>query len=125
VDEVWGARLILMNVGGCEWGFEVVFASELVGGWGLIKRCLSINEGGGSEYDEAAPAGGAAAAAPERGALAWPSAPTSTSTRWALLTLWPCHAWHGRGLSEVPAAAIRGNNNIRRILENHNIRTPA
>jgi hypothetical protein len=33
-----------------------------------------------------APAGGAAAA-PERVALAGPSAPTSTSTRWALVTL--------------------------------------
>jgi hypothetical protein len=32
-----------------------------------------------------APAGGAAAAAPERGALAGPLAPTSTSTRWALV----------------------------------------
>jgi hypothetical protein len=32
-----------------------------------------------------APAGGAAAAAPERGALAGPSAPTSTSTRWAMV----------------------------------------
>jgi hypothetical protein len=34
-----------------------------------------------------APAGGAAAAAPERGALAGPSAPTSTSTRRALVTM--------------------------------------
>jgi hypothetical protein len=33
-----------------------------------------------------APAGGAAAAAPKGGALARPSAPTSTSTRWALVT---------------------------------------
>ena len=33
-----------------------------------------------------APAGGAAAAAPEGGALVGPSAPTSTSTRWALVT---------------------------------------
>jgi hypothetical protein len=33
-----------------------------------------------------APAGGVAAAAPERGALAGPSAPTSTSTWWALVT---------------------------------------
>jgi hypothetical protein len=33
-----------------------------------------------------APAGGAAAAAPEGGALACPSAPTSTSARWALVT---------------------------------------
>jgi hypothetical protein len=33
-----------------------------------------------------APADGAAAAAPEGGALVGPSAPTSTSTRWALLT---------------------------------------
>jgi hypothetical protein len=33
-----------------------------------------------------APAGGAAAAAPEGCALAGPSAPTSTSTRWALVT---------------------------------------
>jgi hypothetical protein len=35
----------------------------------------------------AAPAGGASAAAPERGALAGPSAPTSNSTRWALVNL--------------------------------------
>jgi hypothetical protein len=34
-----------------------------------------------------APAGGAAAAAPEGGALARPSAPTSTFTRWALVAL--------------------------------------
>jgi hypothetical protein len=34
-----------------------------------------------------APAGGATAAAPEGGAFACPSAPTSTSTRWALVTL--------------------------------------
>jgi hypothetical protein len=34
-----------------------------------------------------APAGGAAAEAPEGGAFAGPSAPTSTSTRWALVTL--------------------------------------
>jgi hypothetical protein len=34
-----------------------------------------------------APAGGAAAGAPEGGALAGPSAPTSTSTRWALVTM--------------------------------------
>jgi hypothetical protein len=34
----------------------------------------------------AAPDGGAAAAAPEGGALAGPSAPTSTATRWALVT---------------------------------------
>jgi hypothetical protein len=33
-----------------------------------------------------APAGGTAAAAPEEGALAGPSAPTSTSTRWAMVT---------------------------------------
>jgi hypothetical protein len=33
-----------------------------------------------------APAGGAAAAAPEGGALACPSAPTFTSTRWTLVT---------------------------------------
>jgi hypothetical protein len=33
-----------------------------------------------------APAGGAAAATPEGGALVGPSAPTSTSTRWALIT---------------------------------------
>jgi hypothetical protein len=38
-----------------------------------------------SEYE--ALAGGAAVAAPERGALESPSAPTSTSTRWALVTL--------------------------------------
>jgi hypothetical protein len=35
----------------------------------------------------AAPAGGAAPAAPERGALGSASAPTSTSTRWALVTM--------------------------------------
>jgi hypothetical protein len=35
---------------------------------------------------ETAPAGGVAAAAPEGDALACPSAPTSTSTRWALVT---------------------------------------
>jgi hypothetical protein len=35
---------------------------------------------------KSAPAGGAPAAAPEGGALAGPSAPTSTSTRWALVT---------------------------------------
>jgi hypothetical protein len=34
-----------------------------------------------------APAGGVAAAAPERGALGGPSAPNSTSTRWALVTM--------------------------------------
>jgi hypothetical protein len=34
-----------------------------------------------------APAGGAAAAAPERDALTGPSAPTSTSTRWAPVTM--------------------------------------
>jgi hypothetical protein len=39
-----------------------------------------------SDYLVRAPAGGAAAAAPEGGALAGPSAPTSTSTRWALVT---------------------------------------
>jgi hypothetical protein len=60
-----------------------------------------------------APAGGAAAAAPERGALGGPSAPTSTSTRWALVTMQPCQAWHGRGLNEVPPAAIRGISSCR------------
>jgi hypothetical protein len=34
-----------------------------------------------------APAGGAAAAAPEGGLLGCPSAPTSTSTRWALIIM--------------------------------------
>jgi hypothetical protein len=34
-----------------------------------------------------APAGGAAAAALEGGALVGPSAPTSTSTRWALVAM--------------------------------------
>jgi hypothetical protein len=38
------------------------------------------------QYLNRAPAGGAAAAAPEGIALACPSAPTSTSTRWALVT---------------------------------------
>jgi hypothetical protein len=46
-------------------------------------------------------------AAQEGGALAGPSAHTSTSTWWARVTLYPCHAWHGRGPNEVPAAAIR------------------
>jgi hypothetical protein len=48
---------------------------------------------------------------PEGGALACPSEPTSTSTRWALLDLMPCMAWHGRGLSKVPVDAIRGISN--------------
>jgi hypothetical protein len=39
-----------------------------------------------AKLHQLAPAGGAAAAAPERGALAGPSARTSTSTRWALVT---------------------------------------
>jgi hypothetical protein len=39
------------------------------------------------DWTSRAPVGGAAAAASERGALAGPSAPTSTSTRWALVTL--------------------------------------
>jgi hypothetical protein len=34
-----------------------------------------------------APTGGVTVAIPERGALAGPSAPTSTSTRWALVTM--------------------------------------
>jgi hypothetical protein len=50
-------------------------------------------------------AGGVAVAAPERGALGGPSAPTSTSTRWALVAMQTCHAWYGRGLNEAPAAA--------------------
>jgi hypothetical protein len=50
---------------------------------------------------------------PERGALASPSAPTSTSTRHALVTLQLCQAWHGRGLNEVPAGATRVINNCR------------
>jgi putative component of membrane protein insertase Oxa1/YidC/SpoIIIJ protein YidD len=53
---------------------------------------------------------------PEGGALAGPSAPTSTSTRWAHANLIPCHAWHGRGLNEVPAAAIRGMSSCREAL---------
>jgi hypothetical protein len=44
----------------------------------------------------------------EWGALASPSAPTSTSTRRTLVNLMPCQAWHGRGLNEVPTVAIRG-----------------
>jgi hypothetical protein len=57
-------------------------------------------------YFHSSAAGGTAATAPEGGAHAGPSAPTSTSTRWAMATLYMCHAWHGRGLNEVPAAAI-------------------
>jgi hypothetical protein len=49
------------------------------------------NDGGKA----AAPAGGATAAAPEGGALGGPSALTPTSSWWALVPLWPCHAWHG------------------------------
>jgi hypothetical protein len=45
----------------------------------LVKRML--------RYLHGSPAGGAAAAALEWGALARPSAPTSTSTRWALVTM--------------------------------------
>jgi hypothetical protein len=76
---------------------------------------INLSRGRGYECGECcsatihlAPAGCAAAAAPEGGALAGPSAPTSTSTRWALVTSLPCQAWHGRGLNEVPATAIRG-----------------
>jgi hypothetical protein len=45
----------------------------------------------------AAPAGGAAAAAPDGDALAGPSALTPTSSWWALGT----QAWYGRGLGGV------------------------
>jgi hypothetical protein len=56
-------------------------------------------------YLNRAPAGGG----PGGGcALASPFAPTSTSTRWTMGTMYPCQAWHGRGLNEVPAAAICG-----------------
>jgi hypothetical protein len=72
----------------------------LKGGVEVTRILTRVSEAG-------APAGGAAVAAPERGALPGPSAPTSTSTRWALVTMQPCHAWHGWGLNEVPAAAIR------------------
>jgi hypothetical protein len=57
-------------------------------------------------FCDEAPACGAAAG-PRRGALASPWAPTSKSTRGALVNLIPCHAWHGRGLNDLPAAAIR------------------
>jgi hypothetical protein len=67
-------------------------------------------------------------AAQEGGTLAGPSAPTSTSTWWARVTLYPCHAWHGRGLNEVPAAAIRMIINCREAMYEEfwksNIRTP-
>jgi hypothetical protein len=63
-----------------------------------------------------APCDGAAAAAPEGGALATPSTPISTSTRWALVTVWPCQAWHGRGLNEVPAVVIRAITSYREAL---------
>jgi hypothetical protein len=62
------------------------------------------------------PANGAAAAAPDGGALACPSVHTSTSTRWALVNPVACQAWHGRGLNEVPAIAIRGINSCREAL---------
>jgi hypothetical protein len=55
----------------------------------------------------------AAAARPDGYALAGPSALTSISTRWARVTMKPCHALHGRGLNEVPIAAIRVINNCR------------
>jgi hypothetical protein len=38
---------------------------------------------------------------PGGGALACPSALTLISSRWALVTLLSCHAWHGRGLGGV------------------------
>jgi hypothetical protein len=63
-----------------------------------------------------APPNGAAAAALEGGAVAGPPAPTSTLTQWAPVTPYPCHAWHGRGLNEVPAAAIRGISSCREAL---------
>jgi hypothetical protein len=61
---------------------------------GLVTFCVDqVVEGGGSSRAVTrlhtmigAPPGGAAAAAPEGGALAGPLAPTSTSTRWALVT---------------------------------------
>jgi hypothetical protein len=48
-----------------------------------------------------APVFGAAAATPEVGALARPSAFHPTFSWWALVTLKPCHAWHGRMLGGV------------------------
>jgi hypothetical protein len=53
----------------------------LVGGVTYNLLCVTCR------HKSVAPAGGAAAAAPERGALAGQSAPTSTSTRWALVTM--------------------------------------
>jgi hypothetical protein len=47
---------------------------------------------------------------PEGCALACISAPTMP---WALVNLMPCHAWHVMGLSELPAATIRGINSRR------------
>jgi hypothetical protein len=47
---------------------------------------LALTHARTNKYKNRAPAGGAAAAAPEKGALVGPSAPTSTSTRWALVT---------------------------------------
>jgi hypothetical protein len=61
----------------------------------------------------AAPAGGAAAAA-RRGVRSHARRHIfPTSTRWVLLNLMPCFAWHGRGLNEVPADAIRGTSSCR------------
>jgi hypothetical protein len=75
-----------------------------------------------------ASAGGAAAAAPEGGAKSCMSAPTSTSTRWAMVTLQPCLTWHSRGRKELHAAAIRVINSCREAMYggfgNQNIPTP-
>jgi hypothetical protein len=49
-----------------------------------------------------ASAAGAAAVAPEGGALACPSALNPPPSSWlALVTLKPCHAWHGWGQGGV------------------------
>jgi hypothetical protein len=82
-------------------GRRGVFVADLLCGVGELSVCAVV------------PAGGATVAAPKGGAFACPSAPTSTSTRWALVTLKMCHACHGREVNEVPAAAIRVINNSR------------
>jgi hypothetical protein len=53
----------------------------------VVAACVQRKRRTDTGFQKEAPAGGAAAAAPERGALACPSAPTSTSTRWAPVTM--------------------------------------
>jgi hypothetical protein len=71
-------------------------------------------------------------AGPGGGALTRPSISTSTFTPWALVTLLPCHAWHGRGVHEVPGVAISVINTCREPMhgeffhrEKHDTRTQA